>query len=192
MVLPSEYPGSLEFLNPSKEEEISWATPGIGENGGVFCHANTWAIIALCMLDRGNEAFEVFDKLIPDHVINKVGVERYICEPYAYSSNIRALYADRGGEAAVSWVTGTSTWMYHAATHYMFGIKPRFDHLEIKPVLPDSINKAHVTRIFKESTYEIDIVRDSKLKGTILVNGEKVNSNKIKPFAKTINIIYYI
>ena len=49
---------------PSKDEEISWATPGIGENGGVFCHANTWAIIALAMLGRGNEAFEIYDKLI--------------------------------------------------------------------------------------------------------------------------------
>ena len=177
---------------PSKKEEISWATPGVGENGGVFCHANAWAIIALCMLNRGNEAFEIFDKLIPDHVIDKVGVERYICEPYAYSSNIRAIYADRGGEGAVSWVTGTSTWMYYAATHYILGIKPKFDCLEINPVLPDTIQKAHVTRIFMDSTYNIDIVRNDKMKGQILVDGKIASSKKVKPMAKNINVVCYI
>ncbi|HAS56815.1 MAG TPA: hypothetical protein DCR94_06265, partial [Firmicutes bacterium] len=49
--LAIQYP-PLERNYPSKEEEISFATPGIGENGGVFCHANTWAIIAYCMLNR--------------------------------------------------------------------------------------------------------------------------------------------
>lgn len=171
---------ALVPLYPSKEEEISWATPGIGENGGVFCHANTWAIIALAMLGRGNEAFEIYDKLIPDHVIDKVGVERYLCEPYAYCSNIRALYADRGGEAAVSWVTGTSTWMYNAVTQYIFGVKPKFDGIEINPVLPDSIKEANVVRKFKNTTFKIHIVNEKSGNTTLFVDGKKVNNLCVK------------
>lgn len=177
---------------PSKEEEISWATPGIGENGGVFCHANTWAIMANCMLNRGNDAFKVYDELIPDHVISKVGVERYICEPFIYSSNIRALYAERGGEAAVSWVTGTSTWMYIAATEYILGIKPKFDALEINPVLPDSIKTVHVTRKFQGSTYEIDIINEGKGSHKIYLDDKEIDGMLIKPNKKILKVKCYI
>ena len=37
--------------------------PGLKENGGIFCHANTWAIIAECLLGRGDYAFEYYKKL---------------------------------------------------------------------------------------------------------------------------------
>ena len=182
-VYPALVPGY-----PSEEEEISWATPGIGENGGIFCHANTWAIMALAKLGRGNEAFEIYDKLIPDHVINTVGVDRYLCEPYAYCSNIRAPYAERGGEAGVSWVTGTSTWMYHAVTQYIFGIKPKFEGLEINPVLPDSITEATVTRIFRGSKFNIHIINKHMGTTKLVVNGKELNCLIVEPTEKTLNI----
>ena len=48
----------LERNYPSKENELTFAQPGIGENGGVFCHANTWAIIAQCMLGLCTGSFQ--------------------------------------------------------------------------------------------------------------------------------------
>ena len=37
---------------PSKEDPLTYYNKGCGENGSVFCHANTWAIIAECMLKK--------------------------------------------------------------------------------------------------------------------------------------------
>lgn len=116
----------LQRNYPTPEEEISCATPGIGENGGIFCHANTWSIIALCLLNRPDDAYMVYSEMLPDHIVSKVGVDAYNAEPYIYSSNIRAPGVLRQGEAAVSWVTGTATWMNLALEHYSAVFVPKW------------------------------------------------------------------
>ena len=190
--LVKQYP-ALEPNYPTKEEQISWATPGIGENGGVFCHANTWAIMAYCMLGRGNDAYKVYSELLPDNVISKVGVEAYLTEPYIYSSNIRALYAPRGGEAAVSWVTGTSTWMNISIQQYMCGIKPKFGALEIKPCLPDHIKHAKIQRKFRNSTYTIEVFNSGKAElEKIIVNGVEQKDCLVEPTQENMKVEIYI
>jgi len=62
--------------------------PGCGENGAIFCHANTWAVIAEALMGRGDRAWEYFRQLIPHNIIRKIGVETYRAEPYAWCSNI--------------------------------------------------------------------------------------------------------
>lgn len=190
--LVKQYP-ALELNYPTPEEQISWATPGIGENGGVFCHANTWAIIAYCMLGRANDAYKIYSELLPDNVIAKVGVERYITEPYIYSSNIRALYAPRGGEAAVSWVTGTSTWMNISIQQYMCGIKPKFDTLEIKPCLPEHIKHATIQRKFRNSTYRIKVFNTGANKiERVVVNGVEQKDCLVQPTQENMNVEIYM
>lgn len=190
--LVKQYP-ALRPDYPTKENPISWATPGIGENGGVFCHANTWAIMAYCMLNRGDDAYKVYSELLPDNIIGKVGVNRYITEPYIYSSNVRALYAPRGGEAAVSWVTGTSTWMNIAVQEYMFGIKPKFDCLEIKPCLPSHIKHATVQRKFRNATYNIEVFnRGGKEIEKLVVNGVEQKGCLVKPSADVMHVQVYV
>ncbi len=190
--LVKQYP-ALELNYPTPEEQISWATPGISENGGVFCHANTWAIMAYCMLNRANDAYKIYSELLPDNVISKVGVETYITEPYIYSSNIRALYAPRGGEAAVSWVTGTSTWMNIAIQEYMCGIKPKFDALEIKPCLPEHIKVAAIQRKFRNSTYHIKVFNsDVNTIKKIIVNGVEQKDCLVKPTQDEMKVEIYM
>ncbi|MBQ3571400.1 MAG: hypothetical protein IJA15_01085 [Clostridia bacterium] len=190
--LVKQYP-ALKLNYPTPEEQISWATPGISENGGVFCHANTWAIMAYCMLNRGNDAYKIYSELIPDNVISKVGVERYITEPYIYSSNIRALYAPRGGEAAVSWVTGTSIWMNISIQQYICGIKPKYDALEIKPCLPDHIKHATIQRKFRNSTYTIEVFNNGGGKiEKITVNGIEQADYLVKPTQSEIKVVVYM
>jgi cellobiose phosphorylase len=189
--LVKQYP-ALELNYPTKEEQISWATPGIGENGGVFCHANTWAIMAYCMLGRGNDAYQIYSELLPDNVISKVGVERYITEPYIYSSNIRALYAPCGGEAAVSWVTGTSTWMNISIQQYMCGVKPKFDGLEIKPCLPAHIARATIQRKHRNTTYTIEVFNGGTSEiEKIIVNGVEQKDCLVKPTGATMQVEIY-
>ena len=168
---------------PSKEEEISWATPGIGENGGIFCHANTWSIIALCLLNRADDAYHVYSELLPDHIISKVGVDAYSAEPYVYSSNVRAPYTIRGGEAAVSWLTGTATWMDIALKEYFFGVRPTETGLLIDPTLPSHIKKARIVRKFRGCSYEIEVISHGRKTKPcqLFVEGDKIGGNIVPP-----------
>lgn len=73
---------------PSKEDPLTYYNKGCGENGSVFCHANTWAIIAECMLKRPERAYKYYHQLLPMVAQKKAGEWRYKAEPYVYASNI--------------------------------------------------------------------------------------------------------
>lgn len=147
---------------PSKEDPLTYYNKGCGENGSVFCHANTWAIIAECILKRPQNAYKYYHQLLPMIARKKAGEWRYKAEPYVYASNIFGPESDKFGLANVSWLTGTAAWMYIAVTQYMFGIKPRWDGLEIDPCLAEEMLPAKVTRVFRGKKYEIEITKNEK------------------------------
>ena len=142
---------------PSKEDPLTYYNKGCGENGSVFCHANTWAVIAECMLGRSENAWKYYRQLLPQVAQKRAGEDRYRAEPYVYSSNIFGPESDRFGLANVSWLTGTAAWMYLAATQYLLGIRPSFEGLTVKPCLPEELLPATVTRRFRGKMYRITI-----------------------------------
>lgn len=142
---------------PSKEDPLTQYNKGCGENGSVFCHANTWAVIAECMLGRGDRAFAYYSKLIPLNAMRTVGVWRYKAEPYIYSSNLFGPESDKPGLANVSWLTGTSSWMYVAATQYILGVRPQYEGLVIDPCIPKQWKNFSVRRTFRGCEYEIEV-----------------------------------
>ena len=142
---------------PSKEDPLTYYNKGCGENGSVFCHANTWAIIAECMLGRSENAWKYYSQLMPMRAQAKAGAERYRAEPYVYASNIFGPESDRFGLANVSWLTGTAAWMYLAVTQYMLGVRPAWDGLVVKPCLTEEMLPAQVVRRFRGNTYRITI-----------------------------------
>ncbi len=149
------YPAMENY--PSREDPLTYYNKGCGENGSVFCHANTWAIIAECMLGRSGYAWKYYRQLLPMVAQAKAGQERYRAEPYVYASNIFGPESDRFGLANVSWLTGTAAWMYLAATQYLLGIKPCWEGLSVKPCLPPELLPATVTRRFRGRMYRITI-----------------------------------
>lgn len=148
---------------PSKEDPLTYYNKGCGENGSVFCHANTWAIIAECMLKRPERAYKYYHQLLPMVAQKKAGEWRYKAEPYVYASNIFGPESDKFGLANVSWLTGTAAWMYIAVTQYMLGIRAKWDGLEIDPCLPKELLPAKVTRVFRGKKYNITITKNEKI-----------------------------
>ncbi len=142
---------------PSKENPLTNYNKGTGENGAVFCHANTWAIIAECMLGRGDRAYQYYTQLLPMLAQERAGQWRYKAEPYVYASNIFGPESDKFGLANVSWLSGTAAWMYIAVTQYILGIKPTWNGLEVKPCLPSAWESAKVTRMFRGKTHTFDL-----------------------------------
>jgi len=148
---------------PNKEGALTCYNKGCGENGSVFCHANTWAIIAECILGRPENAYKYYHQLLPMIAQAKAGEWRYKAEPYVYASNIFGPESDKFGLANVSWLTGTAAWMYVAVTQYMFGIKAKWNGLEINPCLSKEMLPAKITRIFRGKKYEIEITENKKM-----------------------------
>ncbi len=147
---------------PSAEDPLTYYNKGCGENGSVFCHANAWAVIAECMLGRGDLAWKYYSQLLPMNAQKKAGEQRYKAEPYVYSSNIFGPESDRFGLANVSWLTGTAAWMYVAFTQYILGVKPRWNGLEISPCLPHEWPEIEISRIFRGKKYELRVKNGEK------------------------------
>ena len=147
---------------PTKDGNLTMYNKGCGENGSVFCHANTWAIIAECMLGNADRAYKYYHQLLPMIAQKTAGEWRYKAEPYVYASNIFGPESDKFGLANVSWLTGTAAWMYVAVTQYMLGIKAKWNGLEIDPCLPKEMLPAKVTRVFRGKTYNITITKNER------------------------------
>jgi cellobiose phosphorylase len=134
---------------------ISTYPPGAKENGGIFLHANPWVIIAEAMLGDGDRAFEYYDQINP--AARNDDVDRFECEPYAYPQNVLGDEHPQFGLARNSWLTGTASWIYQAATQYILGLRPRHDGLEIDPCIPAAWDRFRVTRRFRDATYDIEV-----------------------------------
>ena len=178
---------------PSKEDPLTNYSKGCGENGAVFCHANTWAIIAECMLGNGNRAYQYYKQLLPMEAQARVGEWRYKAEPYVYSSNIMGPESLNFGLANVSWLSGTAAWMYIAVTQYIMGVKADFDGLIIEPCLPDEWKEVSVKRNYRGTVYNIDVRPSLNGKVCYEEDGKTYETNKVPHVddAKERNITFY-
>jgi cellobiose phosphorylase len=167
---------------PDPKDPLTNYNKGTGENAAVFCHANTWAIIAECMLGRGDIAWKYYQQLIPKVAMETAGPWRYKAEPYVYVSNLFGPESDKFGLANVSWLSGTAAWMYVVATQYILGVRPTLDGLLIDPCLPSDWENISVERKFRETRYKINIQKQKgKNKGVVdvIVDGDKMEGNVI-------------
>ncbi len=178
--LISHYPASSGF-DPKNKTFFSMHK-GVKENGGVFCHANTWAVIAETMLNRADEAYKIYKATLPCN--RNETAEVSLIEPYVYASAQLGPAHERFGAASNSWLTGTASWMYFAATQYILGFRPEYDGLLIDPCVPDEWNGFKMSRNYRGIKCDVT-VNKLPCKGAkpsnVVVNGEKIEGNYI-PF----------
>ena len=132
---------------------ITTYPPGAKENGGIFLHTNPWVIIAETLLGHGERAFEYYQQINP--AAKNDCIDEFECEPYAYPQNILGDEHPQFGLARNSWLTGTASWMYQAATQYILGVQPTYDDLRIAPCIPAAWDGFTVTRHFRNARYQI-------------------------------------
>ncbi len=149
-------------------------TKGARENGGIFFHSNTWVIIALAMLGRADDAFKCYFATLPNRR-NDIA-DLCLTEPYIYSQTMIAPPHSRQWQCVNSWLTGTASWMYYAATQYILGIRPEYNGLKIDPQVPNEWKGFKMVRYCRNVKCNIDVVN---IKGQITVNGEKIEGNVI-------------
>jgi len=127
--------------------------PGAKENGGIFLHANPWAMIAETILGNGDRAFQYYTQINPA-TKNDI-IDLFECEPYAYPQNILGDEHPQFGLGRNSWLSGTSAWTYVAGTQHILGIQPTYTGLRIDPCIPRSWDGFQATRKFRGDLYKI-------------------------------------
>jgi len=168
------------------EPEVGGVTtypPGAKENGGIFLHSNPWVMIAETMLGNGDRAFRYYQQINPAARNNEI--DRYECEPYCYAQNILGDEHPQFGLGRNSWLSGTASWTYQAATQYILGIRPRHDGLDIDPCIPAAWDGFTVTRVFRGTTYKIAVSNPEHIsKGAmaLVVDGQEIKGQTVPIF----------
>jgi cellobiose phosphorylase len=165
---------------PSQESGMANGLPaGYSENGGIFVQANCWAIMAEALLGRGDRAWQYYKQVMPQNVIQKLGVERYKSEAYAYCSTMLGIANEKCGWGCVSQVTGTAAWMDVVATQYILGIRPTLKGLLIDPSIPAQWDRYTVERIYRGCKLTIQVKNPDHVQHgvkTMTVNGVTIDS----------------
>jgi cellobiose phosphorylase len=130
--------------------------PGAKENGGIFCHANTWAIIAAAMLGWGDRAYQYYRQILP---LAREDADRLMVEPYVYCQNICGPAHPQFGMGRNAWLTGTASWTYVAGTQWILGIRPSYEGLQIAPAIPREWPGFRARRVFRGVTFNITVKR---------------------------------
>ena len=198
-----------EKLNTARGIKLSWPgyngydkskggvtsyPPGAKENGGIFLHSNPWVMIAETMVGNGDRAFEYYSQINPAAQNDRI--DEFECEPYCYPQNILGDEHPQFGLARNSWLSGTSSWTYQAATQYILGIRPQHDGLMIDPCIPKLWDGFTVIRCFRDATYTITIKNpESVSKGvkSVTVDGELIDGQIVPAFtdggAHTVDVV---
>jgi cellobiose phosphorylase len=129
--------------------------PGAKENGGIFLHPNPWAMIAQTLLGDGDRAHAYYAQINP--ATRNDQIEVYECEPYVYAQNVLGDEHPQFGLARNSWLTGTASWCYQAATQWILGLRPEYGGLRIDPCIPSSWEGFTARREFRGRVLRIEV-----------------------------------
>jgi len=154
--------------------------PGHKENAGIFCHSNSWAIVAECMLGNGDRAHEYYRAYLPARYNDRAEVRQV--EPYVYCQFTHGKTSPRFGQSRNPWLTGTASWTYIAVTQHILGLKPVLGGLRIDPCIPARWKEFKVERLFRGHRLEIQVRNpDGVQKGvtSLLVDGVRVEGNVV-------------
>ena len=163
--------------------------PGAKENGGIFCHANTWSIVAAAMLGHGDTAYRYYRQILP---LARTDSDLYKVEPYTYPQNICGPTHPSFGMARNAWLTGTASWTFVAATQWILGIRPTFEGLRVAPVLPAAWDGYKAHREFRGTAYEIVVKREGPGNAvSLVVDGTSIAGDVVPfpaPGTTTVNV----
>ena len=130
--------------------------PGAKENGGIFLHANPWAIIAECILGNGDRAWRYYQQINP--AARNDDLDSFEVEPYVYPQNILGDEHPQFGLGRNSWLSGTASWAYQAATQRILGLRAGYDGLVVDPRVPGAWKGFKVARRFRGASYRIRVL----------------------------------
>jgi cellobiose phosphorylase len=168
---------------------------GIKENAGIFCHTQSWAVMAETLLGNGDQAYTYYRAFMPAAYNDRAEIREI--EPYVHCQTTYAPCNRNAGKSRVPWLSGTVSWSYHTAVQWILGVRPEIDGLRIDPCIPKSWPGFTMHRIFRGRTLKIEVKNPTGVsKGikTLTVDREIIEGNliplgKLKDGSKIIAVL---
>jgi cellobiose phosphorylase len=168
---------------------------GIKENAGIFSHTQSWAVIAECLVGDGDQAHDYFRAFMPSAYNDRAEVRQI--EPYVHCQTTYSRYNINEGAARTPWLSGTASWAYYSATHWLLGVRPEVDGLRIDPCIPKAWPGFSMRRHFRGKTVHITVKNPAGVNTGVksltvdgqLVSGNLVPAKKLKDGAMIVAIL---
>ena len=176
-------PNGIELMTPCyKQHAFDGAAmllfnPTTKENGGIFCQAQGWAILAEALLGRGGRAFKYFKESCPAAYNDRAEIREV--EPYVHSQFIEGHETPQPGRAHVHWLTGTASTVMVGMVEGILGLRPTPDGLRICPAIPAEWNGFTMEKTFRGKRLHITVDNAAHHESGVqklLVNGQAVTS----------------
>lgn len=156
--------------------------PSTKENGGIFCQAQGWAILAEALLGHGDRAFLYFAESCPASYNDRAELRE--AEPYVHTQFIEGHESPQPGRAHVHWLTGTASTVMVGCVEGILGLRPEPEGLKICPAIPRHWEGFSMEKVFRGKKLRIKVEnaehRESGAR-CVLVNGSPVPDGLIRP-----------
>jgi N,N'-diacetylchitobiose phosphorylase len=120
---------------------------------------------------------ELYDALCPYNQNDRIEIRQ--SEPYSYCQFIMGPDHSAYGRARHPFMTGSGGWSYYSATHFILGIRPGYDCLEVDPCIPGSWEGFEAERVWRGATYHIHVRNPKHLCSGVeklLVDGKETDA----------------
>lgn len=160
-------------------------SPGSRENGGVYMHAATWALMAACKIKDVETVGKIWRSISP--ATRGQGAESYWAEPYVMPGNVDGPLSDKPGRAGWTWYTGSAAWLNRVSLEWVLGARPVWvngsaEGLCIDPCPPSELGKVTLTRVWRGRKIEVSFDAGQFVAGrvpTLRVDGKDVSGNVV-------------
>ena len=146
------------------------------ENGGIFCQAQGWIILAESLMGHGGRAFQYFQESCPASFNDKADLRE--CEPYVHTQFIEGHESPQHGRAHVHWLTGTASTVMVGCVEGILGLRPTPEGLVISPAIPAEWDGFTMEKTFRGKKLYITVDNSAHHEGGVqktLVNGVEVS-----------------
>jgi cellobiose phosphorylase len=82
-------------------------------------------------------------------------------EPYVHCQTTYSRFNANEGASRVPWLSGTASWAYYSATHWVLGIRPEVEGLRIAPCIPKAWPGFTMRRKFRGMNVAITVKNPS-------------------------------
>nr|MDA3873973.1 N,N'-diacetylchitobiose phosphorylase [Kiritimatiellia bacterium] len=120
---------------------------GVKENGGIFQHTQSWAVMADCKLGKGARAYRHHRAYMPAAQNDRAEIREL--EPYVYAQWTHTPESPKYGRSRLPWLSGTASWSYFSAIQSILGLRPEANGLRIDPCIPPEWTSFSMTRTFR-------------------------------------------
>ncbi len=129
--------------------------PGTKENGGIFSHTQSWAVLAEIERGDGDLAYQYYRSFMPAAQNDRADIREI--EPFVHCQSTHSAFSGKFGRSRVPWLSGTASWSHYTATNFILGIQPEAGGLRINPCIPSSWDVFKVTRRVRGKTIHIEV-----------------------------------